>query len=80
MSEPKIVATALGVLRSVMATALCAGMLAIAFSGAGVCQAPGYGQTVDDWTPYESGQHLERLQKIAGPINSRARLPIIVSN
>lgn len=51
-------------LKGVIATWLC--LLGVAFSGSGVCQTPGYGRTVDDWAPYESGQHLYRLQKIAG--------------
>jgi hypothetical protein len=53
-------------LKGVIATALCVCLLGVVFSGSGICQTPGYGRTVDDWAPYESGQYLDRLQKIAG--------------
>src|SRR6266705_1515190 len=50
-------------LKNILAAALCAGLLA--FSGAGICQTPGYGEKPDQWAPYESGQYFGRLQKIS---------------
>jgi hypothetical protein len=51
-------------LKNILATAFCACLLGIVFSGAGVCQTPGYGDKPDQWAPYESGQYFEQLQKI----------------
>jgi hypothetical protein len=54
-----------GVLNKRLVTALYAGLFASALSSVGVAQTPGYGQQPDKWVPYESGQYLDRLQKIA---------------
>jgi hypothetical protein len=64
MSEPKHVTATHGFSKKLMATALCACLLGVIFSGAGVCQAPGYGEKPDQWAPYERGQYFDQLQKI----------------
>jgi hypothetical protein len=66
MPETKLVKSTLGFLKNIMAAALCAGLLGAVFPGAGVCQTPGYGETPDQWAPYESGQYFDRLQQIVG--------------
>ncbi len=53
-----------GVLKKRFVTPLYAGLFASALSSVGVAQTPGYGQQPDKWVPYESGQYLDRLQKI----------------
>jgi hypothetical protein len=64
MSEPKHVTATRSLLKNILATAFCACLLGIVFSGAGVCQTPGYGEKPDQWAPYESGQYFDQLQKI----------------
>jgi hypothetical protein len=66
MPELKFTSPKLRFLKRIMATALCVCLIGAVLSGTGICQTSGYGQTVDDWAPYESGPHLDRLQKIAG--------------
>jgi hypothetical protein len=71
MSATKRVTTTLGSLRNFIAMAFFAVLLGIVFSGAGVCQTPGYGEEPDKWAPYESGKYFDRLQQIV----STYRLP-----
>jgi hypothetical protein len=66
MPEFKYTSSKLRFLKKIMTTALYVCLLGVVFCGSGVCQTSGYGHTVDDWAPYESGPHLDRLQKIAG--------------
>jgi hypothetical protein len=51
MSDAKHVKASRGVLKNIMATAFCAGLLGMVSSGAGVCQTPGYGDKPDQWAP-----------------------------
>src|SRR6266481_1730213 len=60
---PKYDRTTRSSLKNVLAAVLCAGLLA--FSGAGMCQTPGYGDKPDQWAPYESGQYFDQLQNIS---------------
>jgi len=51
-------------LKRFIAAALFAVLLGAVFPCAGVCQTPGYGETPDQWAPYESGQYLDQLLQI----------------
>jgi hypothetical protein len=64
VSELKHVRASRSLLKKLLATVFCACLLGTVFSGAGVCQAPGYGEEPDQWAPYESGQYFGQLQKI----------------